>query len=151
MKKRKKPARRASKKRETGPRAPARSRGPARARQRSAPDARARAGERPRLARDLLTLYGTLASLERVAADEDERRRLREQRDAAGARFDEVMARVVREDSEEYRAATASVKDAIGRIEDAIDGLASVAAAIEGAARAVDAVGRVIAVFAGGG
>lgn len=102
-------------------------------------------GERSPLAHDLLVLYGELGRLGRATRDEDERRRVREQQDAIGVRFDEVIARVIRADTEEYREATIAVHAAASRIEAALADLSRVADAIVGAARVVDAVAKVVA------
>ncbi len=97
------------------------------------------------LARDLLRLYGELGRLGRAAEDKGDRRRLRERRDAIGVQFDEVMAAVILEDTNEYRAAAAEVRVAIDRAEDAIADLSRVVGAITAVARVVDAVAKVLA------
>jgi hypothetical protein len=109
----------------------------------------ARLGRRPPLARELLALYGEVGRLARATREEEERLRLREQQDAMGVQIDEVIARTIREDTEEYREAGIALVAASHRIEDALADLSRVADAIVGAARVVDAVARVLSAATG--
>jgi hypothetical protein len=109
----------------------------------------AKLGGRKPLARELLALYGEIGRLSRATKVDAERLRLREQQDAIGVQIDEVIAKTIREDTDEYREATTVLVAASRRIEDAIVDLGQVADAIVSAARVVDAVAKVLGAATG--